>query len=444
LALAPAKTDDNLELQGLVATSLALAATVASTDEKSARMRVQLWSYNYDPEPTGIAPVSTTWARAMRDRGHQVSVVAAHPHYPRPEWGTRLRPYRENRDGIPVMRLPLWIGRSGGLQRVRQEVSYMLSQTAAVPALGDPEVVVAVSPSFPALMPAMLGSRIRRRPWVLWLQDILPDGAAATGLLPEGPLLGAARAFERAAYRSADRIVVISGSFEENLLAKGVPAAKLARIYNFATRPVAERPPADRMANPVVLHMGNIGFSQGLAPIVDAFARSAALESRNVTFEVTGDGLAADDLRSRIRSPRVRLRGVLPSDELEQTLQRATFGLVSQHFNGVEFNVPSKLMNFMGYGIPIIAAVRPESEVARIVESAGAGWIADPADDEAFARVLAAALDDPAEAARRGEAGLRFARERFTPERSAEHFERLLEATVSAYRGPAPRRALTA
>src|SRR4051794_26276032 len=166
-------------------------------------MRVQLWSYNYDPEPTGIAPVSTTWARAMRDRGHDVSVVAAHPHYPTREWGTRLRPYRENRDGIPVLRLPLWIGRSGGLQRVRQEVSFMISQAAAVPALGDPEVVVAVSPSFPALMPAMVDSRLRRRPWVLWLQDILPDGAAATGLLPDGPLLTAARAFERAAYRSA-------------------------------------------------------------------------------------------------------------------------------------------------------------------------------------------------------------------------------------------------
>jgi colanic acid biosynthesis glycosyl transferase WcaI len=402
-------------------------------------MRIQLWSYNYEPEPTGIAPVSTVWAKAMRDRGHDVSVVAAHPHYPSPEWGKRLRPYRETRDGIPVLRLPLWIGRSGGLQRVRQEVSFMLSQTAAVPMLGDPEVIVAVSPSFPALMPAMLDSRMRRRPWVLWLQDILPDAAAATGLLPDGPLLGAARAFERAAYKSADRIVVISGTFEENLIGKGVPAEKLARIYNFATRPLTEREPADRFSAPLVLHMGNIGFSQGLA-----FERSAEMARRNVSFVLAGDGLATAAIRSSVRGDRVQLPGVLPSADLERMLQRATFGLVSQQPYEVEFNVPSKLMNFMAYGLPIVAMVRRESEVARLVESAGAGWIADPADPDSFPRVVAAALDDPAETNRRGEAAQVFARERFTPERSAEQFEHVLEGVVLAGRLPAAPRPVAA
>jgi len=31
-------------------------------------VRIQLWSYNYDPEPTGIGPVSTAAARGLRDR----------------------------------------------------------------------------------------------------------------------------------------------------------------------------------------------------------------------------------------------------------------------------------------------------------------------------------------------------------------------------------------
>src|SRR5438445_1530913 len=84
-------------------------------------VRIQLWSYNYDPEPTGIGIVSTVWARAMRDRGHEVEVVAAHPHYPEPQWGTRVLPYREVRDGIKVLRLPLWIGRGSAAERYRQE-----------------------------------------------------------------------------------------------------------------------------------------------------------------------------------------------------------------------------------------------------------------------------------------------------------------------------------
>ena len=68
-------------------------------------LRIQLWSIYYDPVPTGIGPVSTIWARAMRDRGHEVGVVTAHPHYPTADWGTSRRPYREERDGISVLRV---------------------------------------------------------------------------------------------------------------------------------------------------------------------------------------------------------------------------------------------------------------------------------------------------------------------------------------------------
>ncbi len=45
--------------------------------------------------------------RGLRDRGHEVEVVAAHPHYPEPRWGTRRLPYREVREGLRTLRLPL-------------------------------------------------------------------------------------------------------------------------------------------------------------------------------------------------------------------------------------------------------------------------------------------------------------------------------------------------
>ncbi len=196
------------------------------------QLRIQLWSCNYAPEPSGIAPLSAAWARAMLDRGHDVEVIAAHPHYPEPIWGRRGRPYRELRDGVPVLRLPLWAGHGNSAERVRQELSYTAWLSACLPTLGRPDVIVAVSPSFPGLLPAMVAARARHVPWAMWLQDILPDGAVTTGLVPPGRLLGAARRFERAAYRSAARVFVISDAFRRNLLAKGVPDYKLSRIYN--------------------------------------------------------------------------------------------------------------------------------------------------------------------------------------------------------------------
>ncbi|MBK5232223.1 MAG: hypothetical protein JJE13_04490 [Thermoleophilia bacterium] len=149
-------------------------------------MRVQLWSCNYAPEPMGIAPLSAAWAREMVDRGHEVDVVAAHPHCPQPDWGTKLLPYRDVHKGVPVTRLTLIIGRKRKSQRLVQELSYMAAQTAPLPFLGTPDLLVSVTPSFPALLPGLMNSRFRRIPWILWVQDILPDGAATTGYVERG------------------------------------------------------------------------------------------------------------------------------------------------------------------------------------------------------------------------------------------------------------------
>ena len=395
-----------------------------------APLRIQLWSYNYDPEPTGIGPVSTVWAQALHARGHHVEVVAAHPHYPEPRWGNRLLPYRESRDGIGVTRLPLWIGRASAAERYRQELSFMAAQMAAIPALRSPDVLVSASPSFPALLPAIVNKRLRRVPWVLWLHDILPDGAQATGLVADGTVVKLARRFEKAAYRTADRIVVLSQAFTANLLEKGVPPDKIELIYDPATRTPRSTLDRDRSARvPRVLSMGNIGYSQGLAPLVGAFEESPALNG-DVRLVITGNGMAADDVRAQISTDRVEMLGVVDDDRLEQEFSSATIALVTQHHAGAEFNIPSKLMNFMAYGLPVLAAVNPASEVARIVRDAGAGWVVDSSDPEQFPRRLAEALGNPDEIRARAAASRAYAERHFRTDHFAARFERTLSDVV--------------
>lgn len=409
-------------------------------------MRIQLWSYNYDPEPQGIAPLSGVVARALQELGHDVLVVAAHPHYPEPVWGSRRRPYRESRQGVSVLRLPLWIGRGTGVQRLRQELSFAASQTLAAPLLPACDVLVAVSPCFPALAPAMAFARLRRTPWVQWLQDIVTDGAVTTGLLTEGPLLDAARRFERLTYASAARVVVISEAFRSNLLAKGVPDRKLVRIYNPMSRdlPPAARPDQANGA-PRLLAMGNIGHSQGLDAVVDAFQASEDLARLGARLVIVGHGVEAGAVRARITDDRVVMPGVLVGEELERELRRARLGVVSQRADVAEFNLPSKLMNYMAYGLPVLASVRPESETARIVRDSGGGWVSDAADPVAFARAAAEALARPDELRARGAAARAFAERHFQPADVARAFESvLLEVTAAARRpprSPRPRRA---
>jgi colanic acid biosynthesis glycosyl transferase WcaI len=393
-------------------------------------MRIQLWSYNFAPEAIGIGPVSATWARAMAARGHDVDVVAAHPHYPTGEWGVRMTPYRERQDGIPVLRLPLWVGHDSAKARLRNEASFGVAQTAALPFVGRPDVVVSVSPSFPALAPAIVNVRARRIPWVLWLQDLLPDAAVNTGLLGPGRVLQAARALERTAYRTARRIVLISERHRAELRSRGVPDAKLRVVTNPTTLKAAPRLLVpEHFAAPRVLSMGNIGLSQGLAELTRAFEASTQLARRNVTLRFAGDGVQADAVRAEIRSDRTRVLGIIP-ETIEAELERTTIGVVGQRPETGEFNMPSRLMNFMGHGIPVIAVVGPSSEVARVVRSSGGGWVVDAARPEEFPHVLQEILDDPAEVEQRGRAAWEHAEQHFTPAGTASQFERVLEEAI--------------
>lgn len=388
-------------------------------------LRIQLWSYNFAPEPTGIGIVSTVWARGLRDLGHRVEVVAAHPHYPEPIWGRRLVPYREQHEDIDVLRLPLWIGRASAAERYRQELTFMMAQALATPLLSAPDVLVSTSPSFPALLPAVANVRARRMPWVLWLHDLLPDGAAATGLVgQDGTVIRLARRLERAAYRTADRIVVLSRAFTTNLAAKGVPAGKIELIYDPASRvPKGPAAPGARAAPLRVLSMGNIGHSQGLTELVRAFE---AHPDPGARLLVTGTGVCAEQARAEIRSDRARMLGMVDDARLEAELQAADVALVTQRYDGSEFNIPSKLMNFMAYGLPVLAAVNPGGEVARIVREADAGWVVDSSDADAFPRELARIARARDELRQRGAAAQRYAQEHFTQEAFADRFERTL------------------
>jgi colanic acid biosynthesis glycosyl transferase WcaI len=395
----------------------------------SDRGRLQLWSYNYAPEPTGIAPVSASLAPQLSERGWDIQVVAAHPHYPEPLWGTRLRPYREICDGIPVLRLPLWIGRGSARQRMRQEATYTAALMMSLPLLGRPDVLLVTSPSFPALSAAILNARVRRLPWVLWLHDLLPDGAVSTGLLDEDSrVLRASRRLERAAYRSAHRIVVLSSAFADNLRTKGVEADKLKLIYDPATRGMPRDLGSGRRRNgsPRVLSMGNIGHTQGLAPLVAAFERSDRMRALSAVLVVTGNGVAAPDVAREVRSNRVQMLGLVDDERLDAELRDATMALVSQSYEGTEFNLPSKLMNFMAYGLPIVAAVNPRGEVARLVEEAGAGWVADSSDPDALPRVIAEAHANQVELERRGLASRAFAKRRFSLRAFGDSFDSVL------------------
>ncbi len=166
---------------------------------------------------------------------------------------------------------------------------------------------------------------------------------------------------------------------------------------------------------PQLLAMGNIGHSQGLEKVVAAFEANPDLVALGARLIIAGSGVAADTVADAISSDRVSMPGVLYGDELTPVLRASRIGVVSQRADIAEFNLPSKLMNYMAHGLPVLASVNPNSETARIVRESGAGWVTDAARPAEFAARAAEVLTDSAALSAAGQAGFAFAREHFAP-----------------------------
>ena len=231
---------------------------------RPAALKVQIWSYQYAPEPTGIGPVSRTLALGLRDLGHDVDVVAGHPHYPDRSGAMHFGHTVNAATGSPCSACLCGSGehRNAALSP-RDHVHDRAN--AGVPAFAAPTFCSRSRPPSPPCC----------RPWQL-VAPVASSGALvaghsarrchSTGLMEDGPVIAAARRLERAAYRRADLIAVISDSFATNLRQKGVSPSKLRRIYNPATR-VPPAPIGGSLRELRVLSMGNIGYSQGLIPL---------------------------------------------------------------------------------------------------------------------------------------------------------------------------------
>ena len=144
-------------------------------------------------------------------------------------------------------------------------------------------------------------------------------------------------------------------------------------------------------------------------------------------------------MRAAIRTERVSVTGIVDNRRLTDELRRARVALVSQHYEGAEFNVPSKLMNFMGDGLATVASVGPQSEVARILRDSGGGWVTSSLRPEEAMETLASVLPDDILLAERGKSALEFARTNFAAEHTAALFEEVLLHAVAGR----PRRTLT-
>ena len=409
-------------------------------------MRILIYSYNYYPEPIGIAPLMTELAEGLVTKGHEVRVVTGMPNYPQRRIydGYRNKLYcTEERNGVTVQRSYIWVRpKPGFMDRILLEGSFVLSSFLQALNGWQPDAILLTVPPLPACVPAALLAWFHGCPLVLNLQDILPDAAVNTGLLRNKALIRVFEGLERFAYRHATKISVIADGFAENIRQKGVPSEKITQIPNWVDtsfiRPLPKQNNAFRRANQlegkfVVLYAGNIALTQGVEMVVQSARYLRHLP--DVAIAIVGEGRALESLK-RVRKlwkveEQVLLLPFQPREELPTMLTAADVGLVVQKRNVICINMPSKIPVLLASGCPILASVPLAGTAAQVVGQSGGGMVIPPEDPIGLAKQIEQLYENRARLAALGRQGRQYAVENFTFGQALNRYEALFERLVA-------------
>lgn len=360
-------------------------------------MQILIVSQYFHPESFRINDI----ARSLVEHGHTVDVLTGKPNYPGGAiypgyraWGCKVEEY----GGAKVFRLPLFPrGRKNAIRLALNYLSFVVAGVCLGPLVlrkrkYDVIFVYGVSPIFQAIPASFIGW-MKNCPTALWVQDLWPQSAAATGYVSNRYLMRLLESGVRFVYRHTDLLLVQSEAFRP-------PVGKLAPgksivYYPNSVETVFETP-ADMVLPEIVgldacfsvMFAGNIGAAQAVEVMIDAAELLKGYP--DIRLVILGNGSRWDWMAEQVQSRKlenITLAGQHPIETMPGLMRKASALLVTLSDQVIfRQTIPSKIQAYMTVGKPILACLNGEG--ARLVTEADAG-LAIPAEN---APALAAAI----------------------------------------------------
>ena len=349
----------------------------------------------------------------LQERDVAVTVVAPMPSYPLgliPHGYPWWRPSRERLEGATVIRLPTVVVPGATIsRRIVGQAAFAGASLASIGLVGRCDVALIESP------PLLLGVTahalaLAGLPYVFHVADPWPDFPIAMGYLKSPLARRLAYALEDLAYRRASVITTVSPGLVDMLDEKPSARGRVRLLPNGVdvgrfdpdVTPAEERRRLGWADEFTVVYVGTVGLAQGIGTLLEAAARL----SIPIKIRVVGEGVEKPGLVERARSmqlTRLSFHDAVPQTEVPAILAAADAGLVILRAGPLfDQSLPTKLLEAMAAGRPVI--VGADGLAARIVEDAGAGYVARAEDSGELARALERCWRDP-ERAHRGAAG---------------------------------------
>jgi glycosyltransferase involved in cell wall biosynthesis len=402
---------------------------------------VYLCHYFY---PEMVAPsarvleMSCEWVKA----GHQVTVVTCFPNHPN---GVIPKEYRgcffmeEHYLGIRVLRNYVFATPNRGVfKRTLGHLSFMISSVIfSLSRLGKADIIIASSPTFFSVFSAFMMSWIKNIPFIFEVRDLWPAAISEVGAVKLKSIIKILEFWELFLYHRAKKVVVVTQSFKDNLVERGIPESKIEIIYNGVEPERFGRIDAQTAKQNhsltgyfIILYAGTLGLSHGLENVLLAAQKFSNIN--NVRFLFVGEGAMKEPLKDMAN--KLQLENVIfwpgqPREKMPEIYALADVCIVSlkkvQLFNKF---IPSKIFEIMASKRPIIACLT--GEAAQILQNSGSAIVVPQEDFNALGTAIQTLIKDKELRHKMGAKGFAFVAKYFNRSILAKNYETILRTAI--------------
>lgn len=243
----------------------------------------------------------------------------------------------------------------------------------------------------------------------LLLKDILPDAAVDIGILKKTGVMGIAYKYfrwkERQLYRLSDYIGCMSQANVDYLVEHNpqVSEEKVGICPN--TIDVVDKCVVDKQEvckkynlpenKLLLLYGGNFGLPQNVDYVMNVMNATKVIH--DVHFVMCGSGTEfykISDYGNRKENDNITVINALPYAEYKELLAVCDAGMLFLDYRFQVPNFPSRLLDYLNYELPVIAATDLHTDVGTTILDGNFGWWCESRNEKDYSDMLYTIVDE--------------------------------------------------
>lgn len=354
-------------------------------------MKIVIISHFFYPEigaPSArLYEMSKVWA----DLGHEIHIVTCFPNHPT---GVVPDKYKGKLYSFEVLN-GLYIHRNyvyatpnkGFIKKTIGHISFMISSVVfSLSKIQEPDIILTSSPTFFSMFSGYIYSLLKKADFVLEIRDLWPAAMIDLGVMKKNIITDILEMLELYMYKKCKKLVMVTHSFKENVVRRGIPEDKVYVITNGVNEQIFyPRPKNNALIDKfgiygkfIISYIGAHGLSQNLKTILYVAKELSFLN--DIVFVFVGEGAEKDDLK--IIAKKENIGNIMfldsyPKEMMPDIYCISDISLIPlKNVEIFQTFIPSKIFELLACGIPIVASVNGES--ANLLKQSKASIVVEP------------------------------------------------------------------